>query len=178
MNKCWYSFGNPIKVKFREHYCYKCGTKLFLDEHRKVVSQKSEEAKYYSFHDASGSMIGPCEFIHNVFYCPKCFEQIEFVTQINREDIDILIEKVQVYFRKKGRKVSIKKGFENEKNVIKYFIEKMELIRNLCFIIEEEGKETLIYKVPISRKESWERPYYFKVKKKDLLNFIRKESFR
>lgn len=49
MNKQYYSFGNPFKVKFREHFCYKCGTKLFIIKHSKVVNRKSEDAKYYDF---------------------------------------------------------------------------------------------------------------------------------
>ncbi len=38
-------------------------------KHRKVVEQKSEEAKYYDF-DAGldgGIMVGPCEFINNIY---------------------------------------------------------------------------------------------------------------
>lgn len=93
MNKQYYSFGNPFKVKFREHYCYRCGSKLSIVKHHKVVSQKSDEAKYYDFSIGvdGGVMVGSCEFIHKVFYCPKCSQNIEFVTQINQEDIDILI---------------------------------------------------------------------------------------
>lgn len=33
---------------------------------------------------------------------------------------------------------------------------------------------TLLYRVPLSRKEKWERPYYFKVKKRGLIKFIKK----
>lgn len=175
MNKQYYIFGNPFKVKFREHNCYKCGTKLSIVKHHKVVSQKSEEAKYYDFSIGAdgGVMVGSCEFIHKVFYCPKCSKNIEFVTQINQEDIDILIEKVKGYFRSKGRKVLIKKSFENQENVIEDSITEIELIQNLCLIIEEDEKETLIYKIPMSRKKNWERPYYFKVTKKQLIDFIK-----
>ena len=101
-NKCWYIDGNVFKVKFRDHYCYKCGEKLMIVKHRKVVNQKSEEAKYYNF-DAGGdtTMVGPCEFIHKLFFCPKCSQNIEFITQINQEDIDIIIQKTVIYFKKK-----------------------------------------------------------------------------
>lgn len=111
MNKQYYSFGNPFKVKFREHFCYKCGTKLFIIKHSKVVNRKSEDAKYYDFSIGvdGGVMVGSCEFIHKVFYCSKCSEEIEFVTQINQEDIDILIGKVQKIFNNKDRKITIKK---------------------------------------------------------------------
>ena len=175
MNKQYYSFGNPFKVKFREHYCYRCGSKLSIVKHHKVVSQKSDEAKYYDFSVGvdGGVMVGPCEFIHKVFYCQKCSQNIEFVTQINQEDIDILIESIQKYFYTKGRNINIKKYFENINNEV---VEDctIESISNLCFLIEETDKDTLIYKIPISRKKNWERPYYFKVNKKDLIRFIQK----
>lgn len=177
MNKQCYSFGNPFKIKFREHYCYKCGTKLSIIKHHKVVDQKSDEAKYYDFSVGvdGGVMIGSCEFIHNVFYCQKCSQNIEFVTQINQEDIDILIKHVQNHFDNKGRKVNIKKRFENIENKIEENCN-IESVRNLCLFIEENGKDTLVYKIPICRKKNWERPYYFKTNKRDLIRFIQKQN--
>ena len=173
MNKKYYSFGNPFKIKFREHFCYKCGTKLTIIQHSKVVSSKSEESKYYDFSAGvdGGYIIGSCEFIHKVFYCPKCSKNIEFVTQINQEDIDILIRSIQEYFNNKGRKINIKKCFENDESDKDCNIES---VKNLCLLIEENDKDTLTYKIPIRRKKSWERPYYFKVNKKDLIRFIAK----
>lgn len=50
---------------------------------------------------------------------------------------------------------------------------KIEMDKNLCLLIEENGKESLIYKIPIIRKKNWERPYYFKVTKKDLLPLLK-----
>lgn len=175
MNKQYYSFGNPFKIKFREHFCYKCGTKLSIIKHSKVVHSNSAEAKYYDFSVGvdGGNMIGPCEFIHKVFYCSKCSNNIEFVTQINQEDIDILIKSIQTYFINKGREIKIKKCFENENNEFDENCN-IEMIRNLCLLIEENDKDTLVYKVPISRKKSWERPYYFKVNKKSLIRFVQK----
>ena len=101
-------------MKHRKHYCYKCGSELFIMEDRKVVSQKSEEAKYYDFSVGVdwGIMLGPCEFIHNIFCCPECLESIEFVTQLSLEDIDIIINKVKKYFAKRGRKIDINKYLE------------------------------------------------------------------
>ncbi|NLE05567.1 MAG: hypothetical protein GX638_12310 [Crenarchaeota archaeon] len=98
---------------------------------------------------------------------------IEFVTQINQEDIDILIKKVKNYFNKKGRNINIKKYFENMDNEI---IEEctIESISNLCLLIEESNIDTLVYKIPITRKKSWERPYYFKINKNDIIKFIKK----
>ena len=175
MNKKYYSFGNPFKVKFREHYCYRCGSKLYIVKNHKVVNQKSDEAKYYDFSVGvdGGIMVGPCEFIHKVFYCPKCLRNIEFVTQLNQEDIDILIESVQKHFANKGRKITIKKCFESILDEMEQVC-KLEFVKNLCLVIEEEGKESLVYKIPRQRKECWERPYYFKVNKKDLIRFIQK----
>lgn len=177
MNKYWYNYGNIFKVKFRDHFCYKCGEKLTIVKHRKVVDQKSEEAKYYDF-DAGGDgaiMVGPCEFIHKVFHCQKCSQNIEFVTQTNQEDIDAVIKSVQKYFYGKGRKINIKKCFENIDNeIVKECT--IEAMSNLCLLIEEDGKDTLIYKIPIARKKYWERPHYFKVSKKDLIRFIQAKS--
>ena len=109
--------------------------------------------------------------IHKVFYCSKCSKNIEFVTQINQEDIDILVRSIQEYFINKDRKINIKKCFENVNNEFDENCN-IESSRNLCLLIEENDKDTLVYKVPTRRKKSWERPYYFKVNKKDLIRFI------
>ena len=174
MNKCWYNYGSTFKVKFRNHYCYKCGERLTVVKHRKVVDQKTEEAKYYDF-DAGGDgavMVGPCEFIHKVFFCPNCSNNIEFVTQINLEDIDILIDSVQKYFSDRGRDVNIKKRFENINGQV---VEECELesISSLYLIIEEKGKDCSVFKTPITRKNYWERPFYFPIKKRELISFIK-----
>ncbi len=173
MNKYWYDSGNIFKVKFRKHRCYKCDSNLTIVKHRKVVDQKSEEAKYYTFYAGGMRMIGPCEFIHNVFYCPKCLEQIEFATQITQEDIDIIIEKVKRYFSKRGRIFQIKKTFENNENEIVTSIKKIEEIKNLRLVIEEDGNEKGVYKVPLGRYVFWERPYYFNLKKRKLIEYIK-----
>ena len=75
MNKKYYSFGNPFKIKFRQHYCFKCGKELSRAKHCRVVFQDSENAKYYNFNIGAdgGEMLGSCEFIHEVFRCSKCF---------------------------------------------------------------------------------------------------------
>ena len=175
-NVSYYSFGNTNKVKFRDHYCYKCDAELIILKNSKMVNPKSEEAKYYEFYSGplGGRMVGACEFIHNVFFCPKCKEDIEFVTQLNQEDIDIIIDKVQRYFNRRGRKISIYKRFEVENGILEEVCRHIDQVKNLCFLIEEKGKETFIYKVQISRKQCWERPYYFDVTKRELINFIKK----
>lgn len=117
MNKHYYSFGNPFKIKFRKHYCYKCKTELSIIKHNKLVSQKSDDAKYYDFSIGvdGGVMVGPCEFIHKVFYCSNCVESIEFITQLSFEDIDIFIKKLKQKFSNKGLNIDIKKTYETKK---------------------------------------------------------------
>lgn len=142
-------------------------------KHQKVVDQKSEEAKYYSFDACGELMVGPCEFIHKVFFCPKCSQNIEFITQINQEDIEIIIKKVISYFKKRNREISISKSYETKLG---------KLIENdlslnddiiLCLHISENNKESKTYEIPITRRGFWERPYYFNLSKKKLINFIK-----
>lgn len=171
MNKCWYSCGNPIKVKFRNHRCRKCGEELTLINHSKIVDPKSGEAKYYDFNLLDSATNGPCEFVHKIFHCTRCGENTEIKTQINQEDIDKTIKKVEKHFRTKGRNITLKKYFESKFNQLKEYCP-MEEVENLCILICEADKSTLHFKVPISRSAFWERPWYFTVKKKDLINFI------
>lgn len=175
MNKCWYIDGNIFKVKLRNHYCLKCGNKLIVVKHRKVVDQESEEAKYYDFNTPvdGGTMVGPCEFIHKVFFCPKCSQNIEFITQINQEDIEIIIKKVISYFEKRNRKIFISKSYETK---LGEFIANNYSLNDdfiLCLHISETNKKSKTYKIPITRREFWERPYYFNISKKKLIKFIK-----
>ena len=175
MNKCWYSYGNVFKVKIRKHYCWKCGEKLMVVNHKKVVDQKSEEAKYYDF-NASGygaAMVWPCEFVHKIFFCPQCSANIEFITQINQEDIDIIIHRVVGHFKKINREISILKSFETTHEGLQEneFCLNDDII--LCLRILETNKEQKIYRTQISRKNFWERPYYFDITKKKLIDFIK-----
>ncbi len=176
MNKQYYSFGNPFKIKFRNHNCFKCGTKLVVVKHSKSVSSKSPESKYYDFSIGvdGGYMMGECEFIHKIFHCPTCQKSIEFVTQIDQEDIDIVLKKVKKYYDNRGRKIYIKKYFEDQNNKRLEQICEFDFIEYLCLVIEESEKEPLIYKAPIRRKKMWERPYYFNLTKKELIKFIKK----
>lgn len=175
MNKVYYSFGNPFKVKFRRHYCYNCGTKLLIVKHHKIVSQKSPEAKYYSFDGGSddGVMVGPCLFIHKVFYCPKCLENIEFDTQISLEDIDNMVKALECYFQKKAMPIAIKKSYERQDGIMERRLSQIKQVKNLSLSIEKNSNEVLNYKMPISRKKIWERPYYFKKSKYKLKKFLK-----
>lgn len=174
MNKHWYNCGNPFKVKFRKHYCYKCGSELTIKKHYKIVYQKTEEAKYYDF-DAGvdgGIMVGPCEFIHKIFFCPKCCNNIEFITQLSLEDVDIILRKTENHFRKKDRLINITKKFQTDDGTIINEIYNLSDNISLSLIIKENSKEDLIYNVPIKRKNSFERPYYFTILKNKLINHI------
>ena len=66
----------------------------------------------------------------------------------------------------------VKKKFENFENEIEEMCN-IESVRNLCLLIEENDKDTLVYKTPRIRKKHWERPYFFKIQKKDLIRFIK-----
>lgn len=103
-----YSAGNQFKINFRKHYCYKCGSKLSIIKLQKVVNQKLKKAKYYDFSFDDGTMIGPCKFVHKAFNCRNCSQIIDCVTQLNQEDIDIIIKKVQDNFDDIGAKITIK----------------------------------------------------------------------
>ena len=180
MNKYWYNYGNIFKVKFRNHRCYKCDSNLSIMKHRKVVNQKSEEAKYYDF-DAGldgGVMVGPCEFIHKVFYCSNCAASIEFITQLSFEDVDIFIKKLKHKFFKKGFNIDIKKTYETKENKYIDRVNSLEDIQNLCLTICENDKEVFVCKFPLMRKNNWERPYYFEVNKKQVAKSIEQKMMQ
>ena len=85
-------------------------------------------------------MIGSCEFIHKVFFCPKCSQNIEFITQINQEDIEIIIKKVISYFKKRNREIFISKSYETK---LGRFIENNFNLNDdiiLCLHISEKTK--------------------------------------
>ena len=176
MYKHRYFFGNPFKIKHREHKCYKCQNSLSIFEHSTIVHSKSPEAKYYDFSISidGGNLIGECEFIHKVFFCHECNEYIEFITQTSFEDLDIFIEKIKTLVANKGNQVSIKRGFETIDGVITEQIESLDNIRNLCLLISKTGKEPLILKEPMRKKRKWERPYYFKCSKRKIIDAIEK----
>ena len=175
MNKHWYSFGNPFKVKLRKHYCCNCGLELIIKNHHKIVSQNTEDAKYYDFNTGGdgGIMVGPCEFIHKIFFCKKCCNSIEFVTQLSFEDIDIILKQVENHFKRKGRLISISKKFQAANGEILNDIYNLSDNISLCLIIKENLKEDIIYNLPIKKKNTWERPYYFKISKYKIIKHIR-----
>lgn len=179
MNKKIYNFGNHFKVKFRNHFCYGCGNRLSIIRDSKVIDKKDDNAKYYDFSiDVDGGvMAGPCEFIHNVFFCLECSKRVEFVTQISLEDIDIIVDKVEKNYKKHGKDYKIIKSFVDVNGLIvnDYYSPNIAF---LCLSIEESKSIISTYKLPISRKKIWERPYYYKLKKRTLINYINKNIIK
>ena len=92
MNKVYYNFGNPFKLKFREHYCYKCDANLLIHMHHKIVSQKSDESKYYDFSIPcdGGNMVGSCEFVHKVRHHIQHFRETILILDIDKLGCSIL----------------------------------------------------------------------------------------
>lgn len=144
---------------------------LSIAKHEKIVSRKSDEAKYYNFHSMGSS--GPHKFLHNVFYCPKCLEYIEFITQLNYEDINILIYKIKKYSSKKGRNIQVKKSFETKEGKLIDKVDQLENIQNGCLIFWEDNKMILDYRFPLLREKNWERPYYFRFSKKQIMTLLK-----
>ena len=168
MNKRYYEFGNPFKVKFRTHTCYRCGTTLSIIKNSKIINKKSEEAKYYDFTAGidGGVMVGSCEFTHRVFYCPKCLEEIEFVTQLSFEDIDDYIRKLKRKYLKKGLNLEIKKSYGTKDDMHLDKLKCLDEIRYLYLNGYSDGVKIFTYQIPMMRKNSWERPYFFKLSAK------------
>ena len=168
MSVIWYGLGDSLKVTFRKHYCYTCKSKLSVVQHQKVVNPKSEEAKYYNFQ----ATVGPCEFIHKVFFCSQCKKNIEFVTQISLEDIDIINRKVEAYFAKHRKRIIIRKIFQTHDGTIVDSVINMEDIEKMSLMIIQDNREIAKFDYPRLRMEMWERPYYFKVSKRKLIKEI------
>ncbi len=172
MNKKYYNFGNPFKVKFREHYCYMCKSCLCIIKHSKIISKKSAEAKYYDFSAGDVEMMGDCEFIHKVFYCSNCECEIEFVTQISFEDVDIILNKIKNKLEANGKNYYIIKSYTNDKDEEIGNPNNVNHLKNMIINIYSENKKIGQYNIPILEKGSWERPYYFRLKKRELLKYI------
>ena len=172
MNKVWYdNYGNPFKIYFRKHYCYKCGEVLGVLKHRRIVNPNSPEGKNF-YIGMPG--IGDFEIIHKAFYCQKCREWVEFETQVSLEDVDIVIKKTESYFRGRKKNIRITKYYElkNGTNVAQCL--KLDLVKSICLLIAC-GDNCVTYKVPIMRREAEDRNYYCKIKKRKLIKFIKKQ---
>ena len=166
-----YSVHQAFRVKWLPHYCYKCGTPLSVKKSERIVRRDSEDAKYFKF-SGSGFAPGDYMFVHEVFFCPKCNKEIEIPTLLSIENMILSMEKAERHFRKQGFNLSLDGSFETKEGKTVKTISDISEIKNVFFEVFVD--ETLIgtYKSPILREDINERPYYFSVKKKDLINFI------
>ena len=98
-------------------------------------------------------MVGSCEFIHKVFYCSTCLEEIEFVSQLSFEDLNNFIKKLKRKFLKKGITLAFKKTFETKENKYVDKVTKLEDIENFCLFIYVNDKEIFVSKFPLLRKK-------------------------
>ena len=169
-----YEYGNELKVLFRKHFCRQCGEKLKIIEHQKIVERNSDEGKHYTYPTLVGETF---LFVHHVFHCPKCERNIEYITQLSYEDIDIIIQKTVNYFKRKGLDLTIEKVLEDEYgNVLESVYDLVNYIY-LHLIIKEDGKPDLDYKVITKRNRLYERPFEFPLSKRKLIKFIKERKF-
>ena len=172
MNRKYYQFGNPFKVRFGEHRCLRCGQKLTTLTDRRIVDPHSEEAKYFDFSAGSdgGEMVGACEFIHKVFFCPRCAERTEFVTQLSLEKLMRTLRRIEKRLHKRGRAVHLQLLFRDREGGETSY----------CPLGEADGVDVVFTfggqssrcAVPVMRKNCWERPYYVKVDRRALLSAL------
>ncbi len=175
MNNSGYFYGNPFKVYFRQHRCFRCGNILRIRTHRKIVNQTSAEAQYYDFSlPVEGRMIGPCEFVHNVFHCAQCEKDIEFYTQTSIEDIDFIVSQLNRQLHKNSQRFFIRKIFETTSNTIVDRTEEIQDLYTLSLVIEKEESLENLLTLPKLNKGLWERPAYFKIHPADLKKLRKK----
>lgn len=174
MNKKIYSFGNAYKARHETHFCLFCNNELSIIEERKIVSQKSEEAKYYDFGIGfdGGVMIGPCEFIHSVFYCSNCQKSIEYITQLSFEDIFKTIKKVKKRFKDK---IDITLCFQSTSGETFTRIDDLSHVEKVVLKIKMDESKEFLYSFNISRMRLWERPFYFPLRKRKLVKYIKSQ---
>ncbi len=173
MNRKYYQFGNPFKVRFGEHRCFRCGQKLTPLMDRRIVDPHSEEAKYLDFSvgsDDGGEMIGACEFFHKVFFCPRCAERAEFVTQLSLEKLMRTLRRIEKRLHKRGQAVHLQLLFTDRKGGEMSYCPLGEA-SGVHVDFAFGGKKSRCA-VPVMRKNCWERPYYVKVDRRALLSAV------
>lgn len=69
---------NLFYVRYKKHFCPKCGKKLKLRYIRKIVNSKSPEAKNYDFSLGDTFFVGDVEFRTLCFFCDNCQSSIPF----------------------------------------------------------------------------------------------------
>ena len=52
---------------------------------------------------------------------------------------------------------------------------KLEDIQNFCLFIYVNDKEIFVSKFSLLRKKSWERPYYFKINAKEVVEYLNRK---
>ena len=187
MNRKYYQFGNPFKVRFGEHRCLRCGQKLTTLTDRRIVDPHSEEAKYFDFSAGGdgGEMVGACEFIHKVFFCPRCAERTEFVTQLSLEKLMRALRRIEKRLHRQGQTVHLQLLFTDRKGGEMSYCPLGEASgvhgeMSYCPLGEASGVHVDFAfggkksrcAVPVMRKNCWERPYYVKVDRRALLSAV------
>lgn len=59
-------------VRFKKHFCPKCGNKLTVGYISEIVNSKSPEAKNYDFSNVDTYFVGDVEFRTQCFRCDNC----------------------------------------------------------------------------------------------------------
>ena len=176
-NKVWYDFHGSFRehfdLKFKKHYCIKCGSKLLKDKLKKTIHSDDSEAQFYSFPD--GHIKGYYDFIHKAFFCPKCYEVIEFNTQLSLEKIEYIIKESEKLLKKSKKNIIVKKYYETKNNKTVSKLIALESIENICLAFVKDNTEIAVYKAKLLRQNINHRPYYFDITKKSVLNFIKNE---
>lgn len=150
----YYQFGNPIKIKFRKHYCYFCGNNLEMKYHRKVMNSKSPEAKYYDFTIGEGNIVRDCKFIHKVFYCSKCDKEIEPVTQLSYENNEKWVSKAYNKLLEHYKSEQIHKVWIDTDGNTQNTMPDIEKLQCIAFVIKTGDDEYLISCSIVGRKKS------------------------
>lgn len=167
--KHYYQFGNPLKIKFRNHNCFLCNHPLTIIKHKKVVDSKSEEARYYDFTIGELSFTGKCEFIHKIFYCSKCKKELEFVTQLSFEDHNEFLKKM---LKKLKHYQVIQEWIDVNGNSFEK-IPNFDDVSCYRFSIIYKNKKTLLFENEVKRKKIWERPLYISYDKRNIKKIIK-----
>ena len=171
-NRVWYHFGNIFKVRFRKHFCHVCQNQLIQRKHEKVVNSRSTEAKYYDFSLIDTNIIGDCIFIHKVFYCSMCNEEIEFITQLSIEDNEKWIKSIKDKLLSFLPLDSIHFVWIDLNDGVVGPTNDLEKIRKIVCLISLNNQEKIeIICSLIDRKKHWERPYYL-IKNKNVFKEI------
>lgn len=165
-NKVWYHFGNIFKVRFRKHFCHVCQKQLIQIKHEKIVNSKSSEAGYYDFSLLDTNITGDCKFVHKVFYCSICNEEIELITQLSIEDNEKWMRKIS---NKLLDFLPLDKVLFTWIDVNDNVMEQTnnsDKVGKTVYLISLNNKEKIeIICSFVDRKIYWERPYYFKKNK-------------